>query len=244
MDAEVTGDTQLTFGDFGVGSATAVLFSAATWWLLASAAPESPPPSMAVVVSIAPAHGGGRTEAAGGRASPSDASAGEDSASPKRRSPANQRRQSSKRGRPDASTPSTSTPEAPSPEGEGGEPGTAVSGSGEGGGEPSSDAETIATYRAELLGWLSGRFVVERSGLEADVLAALKIRASVAIADDGTVSGFSITSPSGHEVVDQAVRDALDPLVGRAVPAPPPGYPGTLPPTLTVTFVCSKSRCS
>src|SRR5690606_33440505 len=98
--------------------------------------------------------------------------------------------------------------------------------------------------RAELLGWLSGRFVVERSGLDAETLAALKVRASVEIADDGTVSGFSLVGPSGHEIVDQAVRDALEPLVGRAVPTPPEGYPGGLPPKLTVTFVCSQSRCS
>lgn len=249
MGGDVKRTTELTAGDFGLGSGAAAVFATVLGLVLTRSDPEPPPRSIAVVASIAPAGGGEGQErpvAKGSRVKPKSRPSRPEPEEPRSLPTRPSTPHKAARGAKDparADTPSTSTPPVDGGEGGVGD-GDGPAGDGEGSGAPGLDAESIAAYRAELLAWLSGRFVVERSGLDADTLAALKVRASVEIADDGRVAGFSLVSPSGHEVVDQAVRDALDPLVGRFVPSPPEGYPGGLPPKLTVTFVCTKSRCS
>lgn len=238
----------LTLGDLTAGVAAGVVAGGICFAMLTgSAAPAPDEAPREVVVSIARAAPGSTSSA--GRASTAEAQPDPalvpDSTDP----PTPRRARGSRNPRRGADAQPSVEESAEGPASSGVGEGPAPSGVGEGPassgvGEGTADAETVAAYRAELLGWLSGRFMVERSGLDADVLSELRVRASVSIDDAGTVKGFTVTGPSGFSVVDDAVRHALEPLVGRAIPTPPPGYPGTIPPKLSVTFVCSARRCS
>ena len=113
---------------------------------------------------------------------------------------------------------------------------------GDGEGPAGEGDPVVAAYRARLIRWLAARFRVRGSGLDTAELLRFRVRATISLDDDATVTGFD-TQPSGNPHFDEAAQRALESIQGEGIPPPPSGYPNALPRRLDVTFVCSKTSC-
>jgi hypothetical protein len=103
-------------------------------------------------------------------------------------------------------------------------------------------ARAVDLYRARIIAWFSGRFRVSGSGLPSEELERLRVPATVTIASDRRVLGYSMT-PSGSAPFDAAARAALEGAVGSSIPPPPESYPDVVQTSIHVTFVCRRSQC-
>jgi hypothetical protein len=104
-------------------------------------------------------------------------------------------------------------------------------------------ARAVGGYRAKLIAWFNSRFQVPVGAIPCDELKKLSSGVSASISPDGTVSGFSVGSPSGNSVFDGRVQTSMQGAVGQQVPPPPPLYPDILPPTLALRFLGKNQRC-
>jgi hypothetical protein len=106
-------------------------------------------------------------------------------------------------------------------------------------------AHAVDLYRATLTRWFADRFAI-KGQVPFDTLKTLRATAVVSISADRTVTGFTITKPSGNAVFDDQLRASLQGIVanGADLPAPPPNYPDILHSTQPVSFRCDdRSRC-
>lgn len=105
-------------------------------------------------------------------------------------------------------------------------------------------ARAVNQYRARLIGWFLSRFnAPNKNEIPCAQLKSLSARATANIGGGGTVSGYSISGPSGNSLFDARVKAALDSSVGQSVPPPPSNYPDLLEPTVFLNFRSSAKGC-
>jgi hypothetical protein len=102
----------------------------------------------------------------------------------------------------------------------------------------------VSVYRARLIAWFLQRVRIKDGEIPCDELKKLTSRVSASVSPDGTVTGFSVGSPSGNGLYDSRVQSGMQSAVGQQVPPPPDNYPDILPPTLSLTFTGSSQKCS
>ena len=104
-------------------------------------------------------------------------------------------------------------------------------------------AHIISEYKARLDQFFSSRFQM-RGKLPFDVLKTLRAVAVVNISSDRTVTGFTITKPSGNATFDDELRSTLSTIVANGTELPPPPSPDLLTSTQTFAFQCkNRSAC-
>jgi len=103
-------------------------------------------------------------------------------------------------------------------------------------------ARAVDLYRARISGWFSSRFRVSGSGLGPEEIVKPRVGASVQIAADRTVVGYTLT-PSGNAAFDAAARAMLDGTKGQALPPPPESYPDIVQSQIQITLVCRPATC-
>ncbi|MGE0322382.1 MAG: TonB C-terminal domain-containing protein [Polyangiaceae bacterium] len=102
-------------------------------------------------------------------------------------------------------------------------------------------ARAVSLYRMKIAAWFSSRFH-QPSSLPCSVVGGLRASVSATVGGDRSVSGFTITSPSGNAVFDAKVREAMQSTVGQQLPPPPKNYPDILDSTVFPVFAGDKSR--
>lgn len=103
-------------------------------------------------------------------------------------------------------------------------------------------ARAVDLYRAKIAGWFSSRFRVTGSGLAHDELTKYRVRATVSVGADRTVTSYTLV-PSGNAAFDSAARTTLEGAKGQELPPPPENYPDVAQRQINVTFVCRENRC-
>ena len=104
-------------------------------------------------------------------------------------------------------------------------------------------ARAADMYRNQLAYYFTQRFAI-KGKVPFEQLAKLHGAASVQVGADRTVTGFTITKPSGDAVFDAEMRSALQSRVGATLPPPPPLYPDMLGTSISVSFSCtSRANC-
>jgi hypothetical protein len=104
-------------------------------------------------------------------------------------------------------------------------------------------AHIISEYKAKLDQFFSSRFKM-RGKLPFDVLKTLRAVAVVNISPDRTVTGFTITRPSGNATFDDELRSTLSSIVANGTELPPPPSPDMLSSSQTFAFQCkNRSAC-
>ena len=102
----------------------------------------------------------------------------------------------------------------------------------------------VSVYRARLIAWFLQRVRIKDGEIPCEELKKLTSRVSASVSPDGTVTGFSVGSPSGNGLYDSRVQAGMQSAVGQQVPPPPDNYPDILPPTLSLTFTGSSQKCT
>ena len=78
-------------------------------------------------------------------------------------------------------------------------------------------------YNAKLIGWFQSRFQAP-AGMPCDVVHPLIARAQITVGADRTISGATLSGPSGNAEFDAKVKATIDGFVGQQLPPPPPLY--------------------
>ncbi len=86
----------------------------------------------------------------------------------------------------------------------------------------------VDLYRSKILAWFNSRFRPPQGEVPCEELKKLSAGLVVQVGADRTVTGFSITSPSGNAAFDAKVTSTLSAIVGQELPPPPPLYPDIL----------------
>jgi hypothetical protein len=106
-------------------------------------------------------------------------------------------------------------------------------------------AHAVDQYKSQLTGWFMRRFDI-RGKLPFDTLKTLRASVVVTIGPERTVTGFTITRPSGNDIFDDQLRSSLNAIVssGAELPTPPENYPDILKSTQAMDFRCTiRSAC-
>jgi outer membrane biosynthesis protein TonB len=103
-------------------------------------------------------------------------------------------------------------------------------------------AMAVNLYMSKIVGWFNARFKAPTE-IPCEELKKLKASVSATVGGDRSVTGYTITKPSGNEVFDAKVRQTMDGIVGShaELPPPPPNYPDILQSTVFPSF--SRPRC-
>jgi hypothetical protein len=88
-------------------------------------------------------------------------------------------------------------------------------------------------YAGVLAGWFGARLNLRGLGIPPEELKGLSVRASISIAEDRRMTGFSLSGSSGNAAYDEQVRRTLASIQGSGVPLPEP--PDGTPPPLSFT---------
>lgn len=104
-------------------------------------------------------------------------------------------------------------------------------------------ARAVDQYKMKVLGWFNSRFKQPVGQIPCDELRKLSAAVSASVSGDGTVTGYSVTRPSGNATFDAKVRATMDGIVGQQLPPPPPLYPGILGSTVQPTFSGKGAKC-
>lgn len=104
-------------------------------------------------------------------------------------------------------------------------------------------AHAVSLYRSQLDAWFSSRFRI-RGAIPFETLKTLRARVVVEVSGDRTVRSFRISTPSGNDVFDTKLREALEAIrtSDAELPPPPPMYPDILGQTLNLSFSCTNRR--
>ncbi len=106
-------------------------------------------------------------------------------------------------------------------------------------------AHAVNLYKAQITSWFQSRFAI-RGKVPFETLKTLRGSVVVNISGERTVSGFTITKPSGNDTFDDQLRSSLESIVasGAELPAPPELYPDILKSTQAIDFRCTiRSAC-
>jgi hypothetical protein len=98
-------------------------------------------------------------------------------------------------------------------------------------------AFAVSQYRNKISAWFNARFK-KPTEIPCEELKKLRASVSASVGGERTVTGYSITKPSGNEVFDARVKSTLDGIVSSGVelPPPPPNYADILGTSLAVSF--------
>jgi hypothetical protein len=106
-------------------------------------------------------------------------------------------------------------------------------------------AHAVDLYKSTITRWFMARFAI-KGKLPFDTLKTLRASVAINIGADRTVTGFTITKPSGNAAFDDEVRSSLQAVVssGAELPSPPPNYPDILKSTESLSYRCdNRSAC-
>ncbi|GMV15834.1 MAG: TonB C-terminal domain-containing protein [Polyangiaceae bacterium] len=104
-------------------------------------------------------------------------------------------------------------------------------------------ARAVDQYRMKIAGWFSSRFKAPVGQVPCEELQKLSAAVNASVSPDGTVTGYSISRPSGNAAFDAKVKATMDGVIGQQVPPPPPLYPGILGSTVYPTFSGKGAKC-
>jgi hypothetical protein len=104
-------------------------------------------------------------------------------------------------------------------------------------------ARAVSQYMARILGWFNARFSPPVGQIPCDELKGLSTAVAATVGGDRSVSGYSITRPSGNATFDAKVRATMDSIVGQQLPPPPPLYPDILGATVSPVFSGRGAKC-
>jgi hypothetical protein len=99
-------------------------------------------------------------------------------------------------------------------------------------------AFAVGQYRTKISAWFNARFKRPTEEIPCEELKKLRASVTASVSGERTVSGYSISKPSGNEVFDSRVKSTLDGIVssGAELPPPPPNYADILGTSLAVSF--------
>ena len=104
-------------------------------------------------------------------------------------------------------------------------------------------ARAVDQYKMKVLGWFNSRFKQPVGQIPCEELRKLSASVSASVSTDGTVTGYSMTRPSGNGAFDAKVKATMAGIVGQQLPPPPPLYPGILGSTVQPTFSGRGAKC-
>lgn len=106
-------------------------------------------------------------------------------------------------------------------------------------------AHAVDLYKATITRWFMSKFQI-KGKVPFETLKTLRASVAINIGADRTVTGFTITKPSGNATFDDEVRSSLQAVVssGAELPSPPPNYPDILKSTESLSYRCdNRSAC-
>ena len=92
----------------------------------------------------------------------------------------------------------------------------------------------VSLYRMKILAWFNARF--RQPDIPCEELKGLNAGVAATVGGDRTVTGYSLTRPSGNPVFDAKVQSTMAGIVGQQLPPPPPLYPEILQGVVTPAF--------
>ncbi len=101
----------------------------------------------------------------------------------------------------------------------------------------------VSIYRGKIIAWFNRRFQVPTGTVPCDQLKGLSAAVTANVGGDRTVTGYSLTKPSGNAAFDGRVRAAMDSAVGQQLPPPPPNYPDILDSAVYAAFSGGGQKC-
>jgi len=104
-------------------------------------------------------------------------------------------------------------------------------------------ARAVDQYKMKVLGWFNARFKPPVGQIPCEELHKLSAAVSATVSGDGTVTGYSMTRPSGNATFDAKVKATMDAIVGQQLPPPPPLYPDILGSSVQPTFSGKGAKC-
>lgn len=104
-------------------------------------------------------------------------------------------------------------------------------------------ARAVNQYLMKILGWFNSRFKPPVGQIPCEELKKLSAAVTANVSGDGTVTGYSVSRPSGNSVFDAKVRATMDGIVGQQLPPPPPLYPDILGSSVHPTFSGQGAKC-
>jgi hypothetical protein len=118
---------------------------------------------------------------------------------------------------------------APTAEGEG-----AADGVKEGTEADPLKARAVSQYQAKIRAWFNARF--SQPEIPCEELKTLSAGVAANVGGDRTVTGFSVTRPSGNATFDAKVQSTMQGTIGQDLPPPPPLYPDILGSVIPLRF--------
>ena len=102
-------------------------------------------------------------------------------------------------------------------------------------------AFAVSQYKMKLSAWFNARFK-KPTEIPCDELKKLKASVSASVSGDRTVTGYTITRPSGNATFDERVKSTMDGIVasGAELPPPPPNYAEVLTSSISTGFFVHK----
>lgn len=104
-------------------------------------------------------------------------------------------------------------------------------------------ARAVSQYLVKIIAWFNRRFRPPVGEVPCEELKQLSAATSVAVGPDRTVTGFTITRPSGNAAFDARVQAALEAAMGQELPPPPPLYPDIVGQAVSPVFSGKQAKC-
>lgn len=104
-------------------------------------------------------------------------------------------------------------------------------------------ARAVDQYKMKVLGWFNSRFKPPIGQIPCDELHKLSSSVVANVSSDGTVTGYSVSRPSGNAAFDAKVTATMSAIVGQQLPPPPPLYPDILGSSIHPTFSGRGAKC-
>lgn len=104
-------------------------------------------------------------------------------------------------------------------------------------------ARAVNQYMMKILGWFNSRFKPPVGQIPCEELKTLSAAVTANVTPDGTVTGYSVSRPSGNATFDAKVNATMSAIVGQQLPPPPPLYPDLLGSTVHPTFSGKGTKC-
>lgn len=104
-------------------------------------------------------------------------------------------------------------------------------------------ARAVSQYQLKIIRWFNSRWSPPTPDqISCDVLKDLSIGIVAHVGPDRTVTGFSVTGPSGNPIFDNKAQSTMQSVQGQELPPPPPLYPDILSSSVSLRF-SGKQAC-
>ena len=105
-------------------------------------------------------------------------------------------------------------------------------------------ARAVSLYQAKIIAWFNARFSPPVGQVPCEELKKLSASVSASVGAGRSVTGFSVTRPSGNGAFDAKVQSTMAGIVGQQLPPPPPLYPDLeIGSAVFPTFSGSGAKC-